>query len=349
MRASGPSPRAFLVDRRWAVVAVVLLVVESLIAGLLFFEARSGGAPQQTVWQQITSGVTADGRVPKDVALEAFAYLYRVNIPGVTVPGGVDGGDAPTSGTGAMRWVMSNWDQLTPDQQAVINRYRTAGPNDLVIHIDATTGSTPTRLAPVRPGPLTGVLAVDQPLADAMKAELLADINHIGPKLGMPVIAQGILFKDITLTLSDTDGGNTLFTTLALQGPLKPYSPCNVTAWKNAWSGQGVTNGKVSDFLHVTMTHEVVHCYQNVVWGSTDTGNAIPSFITEGTALWLAGDDTGIEEPMLPSMWKNGWFGRPETALTNRTYDAFGYYALLDHLGRNLWGLMANAWKAAAA
>ena len=133
-----------------------------------------------------------------------------------------------------------------------------------------------------------------------------------------------------------------------LDGRRKPYSPCNITAWKNAWSGQGLTNGKVSDFLHVTMTHEVVHCYQNVVWGSTDTGNAIPSFITEGTALWLAGDDTGIEEPMLPSMWKNGWFAVPETALTNRTYDAFGYYALLDHLGRNLWGLMATAWKAAA-
>jgi len=73
--------------------------------------------------------------------------VYRVDIPGVHVPSGVEGGDAPTSGTGAMRWVMTNWDQLTPEQQAVINRYRTAGPNDLVIHIDATQGLAPGRLA----------------------------------------------------------------------------------------------------------------------------------------------------------------------------------------------------------
>jgi len=87
-------------------------------------------AAPKTVWQNITAGIT-DGTVPKQTALEAFAYLYRVDIPGVTVPKGIEGDDGPTSGSGAMRWVQANWAELTPDQQAVINRYLVPGPNDI--------------------------------------------------------------------------------------------------------------------------------------------------------------------------------------------------------------------------
>jgi len=47
-------------------------------------------ASTQTIWQAITAGIKND-TVPKDVALEAFSYQYKVSIPGVTVPGGVCG------------------------------------------------------------------------------------------------------------------------------------------------------------------------------------------------------------------------------------------------------------------
>ena len=66
-----------------------------------------------------------------------------------------------------------------------------------------------------------------------------------------------------------------------------------MTAFKNAWSGLTVIgSGGVSPALHVLMTHEVIHCYQNVVWGSVAIHLAIPPWITEGTALYLAADDT---------------------------------------------------------
>jgi hypothetical protein len=187
-----------------------------------------------------------------------------------------------------------------------------------------------------------------QALADAMRTELINDIAHIGPKLGMAVLSGGsIAFPNIELDLSDTDGGNTLFLTQALADNLH-YEPCHVTAWKNAWQNESVTSGGgVSPTLHVLITHEVVHCYQNVVWDSIGTALAIPPWITEGTALWLAADDTGVAEPMIPGMWKNGYF-TPETPLTNRSYDAFGYYALLAQLGRNMWNLAYPAWQAAA-
>ncbi len=95
------------------------------------------------------------------------------------------------------------------------------------------------------------------------------------------------------------------------------------------------------------MTHEVVHCYQHVIWTSVDVANAMPSWITEGTAMWLAADDTGTEESSLAGAWTYGYFN-PEIALSNRSYDAYGYYALLGHQGRNLWSQLVPAWQAAA-
>ena len=148
------------------------------------------------------------------------------------------------------------------------------------------------------------------------------------------------------MEFSDEDGGNVLMLTQA-EGYAGVYVPCFVTVYSNAWSGEQAINGKVSDRLHVLLTHEAVHCYQNAIAGSVATAAAMPSWIAEGTAEWLAGDDTGIEQPNLAASWER-YFGEPYMALTNRTYDAVGYYALLDHLGRNLWALMAPAWQAVA-
>ncbi len=196
-----------------------------------------------------------------------------------------------------------------------------------------------------------------------MWAEVINDIAHIGPKLGMPVIhleTFGLTnsFASISLTLSDQSGGDALFVTNAsdnydtfgktvIGGPY--FTPCNITAYKEAWQNEAMTSGGgVSPRLHVLITHEVIHCYQNVVWGSADTAKAIPPWIGEGTAIYLAADDTGIAEPALASTWQYGYMDA-EKPLTNRSYDAIGYYSLLAPLGRNLWSLMLPAWQAAAS
>ena len=337
--------------RRRLVALLGLLVIFGIAAvGLVQFLSPK---PTTTIWQAITSGIT-DGTVPKQTALEAFAYLYQVDIPDVTVPAGIEGGDEPSDGSGAMSWVRADWDQLTSDQQAVINRYLVAGPNDQTIPISpAAAAGSP--LAAASPGfqldvardvrPIDVAAPPDAPagITTALEDELQADIVHIGPKLGMPVLTEGNpLFPNIELIMSDSSGGKTLLQTAAVENALH-YEPCEVTVYKNAWSGAT----SVTPTLHVLMTHEVVHCYQNVVWGSVATGLAIPPWIVEGTALYLAADDTKIEEPMIPSMWQKGYF-IPETALTSRSYDAFGYYSLLAHEGRDLWSLMLPAWQAAA-
>ena len=404
------------IDRRIAVALLGLLVIVGVVGTLVlprFFAAKS----TTTIWQNITSGIT-DGTVPKQTALEAFAYLFKVSIPGVTVPGGVDGSDVPTSGSGAMRWVRANWDSLTSDQQAVINRYATPGPNDEVMSVSPvptaspaptptpspvptdTPSPTPTETPSVSPSPATDSAAPSastssspapgdsassaaqaQPifrlvsarmtsgpgpiaapkapttLKQAMFAEIQTDIAHLGPKLGMSVIPNGFPLPNVTLELSSMSGGNVLFLTQALDkwltfggkdvsGPY--YTPCNITAYAEAWQNEAMTSGGgVSPRLHVLISHEVIHCYQNVVWGDSDTANSIAPWITEGTAAYLAADDTKIIEPLLPGAWTIGYF-TPEIALTNRTYDAVGFYSYLAQHGRNMWGTMLQAWQAAA-
>jgi hypothetical protein len=344
--------------------AGLLLILVVVGAGAFVGQQLLAGTPtptaSKTVWQNITAGIRDTG-VPKDVALEAFAYLYKVDIPGVTVPKGTDGADEPTSGSGAMRWVRAVWDQLTADQQAVINRYQVPGPNDIAIPPNPASPVTSTGGGATKPEfqltaahkttPANIGAPPEAPAAviAALEAELAADLAHIGPRLKMAALTMGgILNTDVRLHVSDIDGGNTLFTTqpkVMLNGH---YVPCDVTAWSNAWQGQVSSSGQISDALHVEITHEVIHCYQNVVWGDLATGYAIPAWITEGTALYLAAVDTGIEEHMIAGKWKNDYF-TPETPLTNRAYDAFGYYALLDYLGRDLWSLMLPGWTSAAA
>ncbi len=50
----------------------------------------------------------------------------------------------------------------------------------------------------------------------------------------------------------------------------------------------------------------------------------------------------------MASWWFN-WFYVPEKPLAQRSYDAYSYFAMLAHLGRNLWSLMAPAWQAAGS
>lgn len=124
--AGGSSPRRRRRFKRRLLVPLLGLLVIVGAVGALVLPQFLASNQTETVWQSITSGIT-DGNVPKQTALEAFSYLFKVSIPGVTVPQGRDIGDAPTSGSGAMRWVRANWSSLTADQKAVNNRKQPHG------------------------------------------------------------------------------------------------------------------------------------------------------------------------------------------------------------------------------
>ena len=350
-------PRRSRFSRRFLAVLLALVLIGAL--AIVEVPQLLSPAGSSTIWQTITAGIT-NGTVPTNTALEAFAYVYRVNIPGVTVPNGTQGGDGPISGSGVMSWVQADWSALTPDQQAVINRYLPPA-TEAGTRNETPAPSAASRIARprfrlagvVNPWPINTNVAPDAPadLAMAMANEVVTDIDHIGPKLGLPVIGIGLPhFPTITLTLSDVNGGDAYFLTqIVANENIGYFEPCDITAYSNAWQGESVNgSGAVSSKLHVLITHEVVHCYQNTVWGNFATALLIPPWIKEGSAMYLAADDTAIAEPTLGDVWTKGYIGRDETALTDRTYDSFGWFALLAHQGRDLWSLMAPAWQAAA-
>ena len=370
----GASTRSNFVKRRPMLVAalIVLLVVVVVGVGVVIvanpFATKTPTASQETIWQAIT-GKVRDGQPSKDAALQAFAYAYGIDIPGVQIPAGVDGTDVPDEGTMVASWVQQYWSQLTPDQQNVITPFLEPGPNDTVIKLDLRSPGGATHSRQIANTQALGVTAAraqmpiarrpvgapadapDDALQIAFRRDLLADIAHIGERLGLPPISDEVGFffwSDVTLDFSEKDGGNTAFETNGIETGAG-YSPCNITVYRNTWQGQQANGDKLPDVLHVQLTHEVIHCYQNTIWGSNAIANSIPKWITEGTALWLAADDTKLLEPLVASTWRAGYFALPERPLTNRGYDAYGYFALLDHQGRDLWSLLVPAWKAAAA
>ncbi len=78
------------------------------------------------------------------------------------------------------------------------------------------------------------------------------------------------------------------------------------------------------------------------------TGMGTQPPASPASAIWLAGNDTGIVESMTPDMWRGTNMGMPQTSVTTRTYDAYGWYDLLDLLGRRMWSAMGDAWRATA-
>ena len=158
-------------------------------------------------------------------------------------------------------------------------------------------------------------------IGDAIRDDLFATLTHIGKKLGLPEITEGLFLKDVTLTLSERETLSEDRQTTWLTQPVVEYghySPCNLTAYKNLWSKE--TPGQpLSDRLHVTLTHEVIHCYQYQIIDDVYLADRMPPWISEGSAIWLAGNDTGIVEPMVPGLWRKFIMGMPQNPLTLRT------------------------------
>jgi hypothetical protein len=82
--SASPASRPIVARRRVLLLAALVLLLAGAAIAVLIIKpwASTPAAAQPTVWQEITGGIT-NGQVPKDVALEAFAYLCRVSIPGV--------------------------------------------------------------------------------------------------------------------------------------------------------------------------------------------------------------------------------------------------------------------------
>ena len=208
---------------------------------------------------------------------------------------------------------------------------------------------------------MTAPSSVDHSLLEGVCADVVSDLAGIGARLGLPVLAptSSRLTDPLAIVFAphDVDG-----TTLAVTGyfngvkhHLTPGSPdegfvkepCQITLYPLLYGGEHASLGGVSDRLHVLLSHEVVHCYQDVVFSEKAISQTVPAFIGEGSATYLATSYAGYGEPGTASFWSKGWLGIPGRDLTARRYDAVGWYSLVAHVtGNNLWSKMVEAWRA---
>jgi hypothetical protein len=208
---------------------------------------------------------------------------------------------------------------------------------------------------------VTAPPSVDHSLVEGVCADVVSDLAGIGARLGLPILAptKSKLSNPLAIVFAPADvSGSTLAVTGFFNGVkhhLNPGSPdegfvkepCQITLYPILYGGEHASLGGVSDRLHVVLSHEVVHCYQDVVFTYAEATGPLPAFMTEGSATYLATSYAGYGEQGTASFWSKGWLGIPSRDLTARGYDAVGWYSLVAHVtGNDLWSKMVAAWRA---
>ena len=127
---------------------------------------------------------------------------------------------------------------------------------------------------------VTTPASVDHSLVEGVSADVTSDLVGIGARLGLPIITPTSSgFTDpLAIVFDPTNvNGSTLAVTgyfNAFKHHLTPGSPnegfvrepCQITLYPLLYGNEHALLGGVSDRLHVLLSHEVVHCYQDEVF-----------------------------------------------------------------------------------
>ncbi len=265
-----------------------------------------------TAWQRTLDGIAPDGSISPQLALKAFTVAYGP-LPGVKRPSGPGG--APFSATLAMQLVARVWDQLSPAQQAAVDRYLGA-PHDAASAQVAHT--------------------VDQVLTPSPAYQALADkYNAIyRTKLpGAPPVPIRVFTasQDITVVIKGkkTKAGADA-TSLNASGQWGVGAPayCRVRVTPAGQAGS-------SQYKEYLLAHETFHCFEFALMANWRQRT---DWIIEGMADWAADTVDSASSDLIGS-YKN-YLGTPTTALFARSYDAVGFWGHADEVGGrgSLWG-----------
>ncbi|HWL42434.1 MAG TPA: hypothetical protein VNQ73_05780 [Ilumatobacter sp.] len=262
-----------------------------------------------------------DGQVPLDGALSAFAALYG-DLPGVTAPALDPEG---LEGTTAVRWLAAHRSELTDAQATAVDAAMTpliidgtplaAGQPPAPSGFRAARGSTPS-------SPQTGCFGGAFPFADAPGAGkyrdlvrlALAELSLLMGPLDIPVYTAFSQFERINADLNPwgPDCG-------------QPAQACQIRLAPLALKMSEST-------LMKTLAHELVHCYQARAVGATSISK-MPDWLIEGFPSFVAETVGQSIGNTTPNYWWDKWFKRPGVQLYGRTYDALGFYAVVQQAG----------------
>ena len=263
----------------------------------------------------------------------AFAAVYD-GLPGVDSSPldsvGIDG-------TTAARWLAAHRAQLTDAQRTSVDAALTP------LDIDGTPLVSGDAQPPTAATEPHGVRSVAQartsgrfsglfgergcfggafPFSDAPGAGKYKDL--VRRALGELSRMLGPLDIPVYTAFSDFEGIN---------ADLNPWSPdCGQPAQACQIRLAPLALKMTNDALVKTLSHELTHCYQARAVGATAV-ESMPDWLIEGFPSFVA-EKVGVSiGATVPNYWWDKWFKRPGAELYGRTYDALGFYAVVEEAG----------------
>jgi hypothetical protein len=108
-------------------------------------------------------------------------------------------------------------------------------------------------------------------------------------------------------------------------------------------------NARTLDSQRLYLAHELMHCYQAAIDGNLADFYHSPLWLIEGSAEWAGATVTGAPADLtLSTNWLH-WLCCPGATLFSRSYDALGFYALLDQAGVSPWSVLPAMYKSQSA
>jgi len=293
------------------------------------------GADPDPVAGALAERLGAEGETDIALAIDLFQSAYGIDLGGAT-------GTMPTGAeaTSALGIIRLHWEELTPAQQETVTAVTMTG--TVAARWDPSTGVTVELFeegAALTGGPTAAIVPAAHrirlprcgaapagpctvgPETRALIDDTISQISRrLGRTLGLPVF---FAFDPNLMALAaavptTADGSRVTFVgepSGACRLILPPFS-------RLAGALATVEN---------TLAHELFHCFQFALPGY----RATPMWVVEGTAEWV-GTFIGGTDGTTAGRWAS-WLATPETGLFRRSYDALGFFELMEQDGIDPW------------
>lgn len=330
--------------RRLAALGLLaVLATGAVVGGYLLTRSTE---PEQTAWERVLSQIGPEGDVSLDTALQAFSLAIGL-LPGVATPPGP--AQQIPSGSGAIRWLMGHYDELTREQQAAVDAYLAPSPDAIQVEPDAASAVRTATFDPTADAPTFHYASARRPVVTSLRTPSQATEREqyflaIFDEMDDAVFARLGRLRTLryTMTLNPTHidpEGSTK--ALAYTVPRFGFGDQEAPSRCDFYLNPEITGDGDAVPLRVVIAHEMFHCYQvglapdRGAW--RDTAKARP-WIVEGSAEW-AGEAIAGPGPDGADWWGR-YLSSPGTVLFARTYDAIGFYQHMAERKIDIWKLL---------
>lgn len=300
-----------------SLVMVVAMAATACAAGSKRPEAvdsahtQTAAPAQRTAWSQVLHEIGPEGGITRDTALRAFALAFGP-LPGVSVPAGEVG--TIRSGSGAVRWLLRYWDEITAAQRAAATR--------LVPELGASDGVTASPAAFRKDGPSASPTHPPAYYLEIAKSKAVLITAALG---GAP---------RLTLDLDVREGAVQRVTSAAetvVRGPQGVRTGVASTCIIRISPGGSAQD---PDVIENMMAHEIWHCFQGQLLG-IEAYETYPDWNIEGGAEWVGNTIAPTANPDVGA-W-NDYVHYVGKRLFARSYDAIGFFSHLDQAKLDTW------------